>query len=235
MKYLFIPLIAAVSLFPFGAHSTVYTINPVQRGWYNNSGTSVIGGLNYITGYTGSARYRDWFVYDLSGLPSGIIISATFSAYNPTGGDIYGNLDSGFFSLNPSETFQVGSVSTPITTLRAGTGGVAVYNDLAAGTVWGAQSVSAADNGQTVVVNLNSAFASAAQTYLGNGSIALGGWLAGDAGFIFNAYLFGWSNNGSEPTRLTLDIVPVPEPSSLTLVALTMLSCLLFKRLRPAA
>jgi hypothetical protein len=212
------------------AQATIYTVNAIDRGWYDSTGyanTDPAGNLNYVAGISAGYIYRDVFVFNLSGLPSGTISSATLRLYNPSSVTSYGN---GYISPNASQIFQVGSVSTAISTITNATGGVAVFNDLAAGTLWGTRSVSSSDNGAFVPISLNASFDSAALSYLGSGNIALGGHLQGDTTFTQNTMIFAYTQTPGNPApQLVLDIVPVPEPSSLAFGVLALVGFLFHK------
>jgi hypothetical protein len=192
-----------------------FTVNASYQGAYSSLGAS--GTANYIAGDSAGYGLRDYFVFDLSGLPVGTVSSATLNIYNP--GASAGDLYNGFGSPNRTETYQVGSVSTPISTLALAhsypPGAVAVFNNLASGTLWGSRLVSSNDNGTLVDVQLNASFLTAASLDLGGGAIAIGGYLAGDTGFTQNRYIFGYT--GDAIPQLSLRIVPVPEPSSLAM------------------
>jgi len=147
-------------------------LDATNTGWYDQTGFSENAG-NYIAGVCGSSDAcvgdnldaNDYFVFDLSDV-SGAITSAELSIGNPT---------SGYISPNPSETFNVWDVSTPISTLIASnTGQVGIYNDLGSGNLYGSTSVSLADDGNQVLVNLGAQALADIQAAEGN-SFAVGG------------------------------------------------------------
>src|SRR5579864_7101232 len=98
-----IPLLLSPS-----SYATIYTINASDEGWYGSLENWNID--NYFAGYVNGFVHRDYFVFNLSGLPGGTISSATLSLYNP--GIFNGDANDGFSSPYASETYQVGSVST---------------------------------------------------------------------------------------------------------------------------
>ncbi len=215
--------ITLVALMTLPSHATIYTADATQQGWYNSYGIATSAfpygypHQNYIAGFSGGVGYRDFFVFDLSNLPRGTISSATLSIYNPSSA---GGLGDGFTSPNASERFQVGSVSTPLSTLAVGAGGVAVFNDFAAGTLWGTRLVSSSDNGSFVQFGLNASFNSAAQLALSTSTIVLAGHLAGDTTFTQSRFMFGFTGTAGSPIpRLSLDIVPEPAPIAFAAVA----------------
>jgi hypothetical protein len=226
-------IVLAVTLTTVSARATIYTITATESGWYDNSGADNPSTQNYIAGYAGgfSEYWRDWFVFNLQGLPGGTITSASLSLYTPGAGDIYGSGGNGFVSPHSSEVFQVGSVSTPITSLTNGTGGSAAFNSIGAGTLWGAKVFSAADNGNTATLSLNTDFSSTAATSLGSGSIAIGGFLVGDLGATAAENIFGWTGALGQPSpTLSLNIEPAPEPSTWALLGLGAMALIAFNR-----
>lgn len=125
-------------------------LNSYDRGWYDTSGTHSPSNDNYGTG----ATHNTFFLFDLSSVGTSIT-SATMQFYNPT---------NGYLSPNLSETLEIHDISTSYASISAGTGGVGAYNDLGSGILYGAQTVSAADNGQVVTVTLNGSAVSALET-----------------------------------------------------------------------
>jgi PEP-CTERM motif len=79
-------------------------------------------------------------------------------------------------SLDPTETLFLFDVSTNLASLRAGTAGVAAYNDLGTGVVYGSRVYTAADQNQIRSISLNAAALGAIQNSSG-GSFTLGGSL----------------------------------------------------------
>jgi hypothetical protein len=219
-------LILPAALIPLYAQATVYTSSAIYAGWYRDSGMghSQAPPGNYIVGRVGtSSGYvydRDFFVFDLSALPSGSIVSATMSIYNPG----YSHGDAGNGSGMIPETLVLGSVAMDIGTLISGMGGVPAYIALGSGTPWGSKTIGYADNGRYVDVSLNGAFIDTAELELGSGPIAIGGHLLGDADGTLQNYVFAFTGNyGSQyplqpPVMLTLDIVPIPEPTVMALL-----------------
>jgi len=210
------PLKLIASLIALGLTTSGHaltTLNSTYTGWYDNSGLHGSANPNYAAGLF----YHDFFVFDLSTVPSGTVIGATLQVFNPT---------DGYSSANPSQSFDVGSVSTPISTLVASAVGAAsIFADLSAGTLYGSQSVSAADSGQWVNISLNSGFRTTIEPLLGSGQIALGGYL-GEPDY---AYIFAASNEGT-PANLILEVTAVPEPSTLALAAFGAASLLAYRR-----
>jgi hypothetical protein len=158
----------------------------VASGWYKADGVSNgIVNHNYVTGFLNPREHRSFFVFDLAGI-SEPIVSASLVAFNPPAPD---GLFDGFFSVHPSETVTLFDVSTPLDLLTAGSAGVAAFADLGTGTVYGARTVTSADNGTFVEFTLNAAALAGLNASLG-GYFALGGAVTTLAGFG-DQYVFG--------------------------------------------
>lgn len=158
------------------------TLNAFDSGWWDSTGFHDEFNDNYITALLSGLEYRDFFVFDLSGVAQQIA-AAELRVFNPY---------DGFFSPDPTETYSLFDVSTPLGSLEASGGGQTdIFNDLGTGTNYGSQVVSPADNGQFVSVSLNSAGLAALNASLG-GQTALGGALTSLSGAA-DQYLFGYS------------------------------------------
>lgn len=158
------------------------TINAANTGWYQNAGLSnQPEGTNYITGLCstcGGPIYRDFFVFNI---PRGITVTSASL-----------NIDTYVYdSVNPTETLSLFDVTTSLSSLVAGTGGLAAYNDLGSGVFYGSRVYTPADQNLFREFALDAAAVSAIQQSIG-GSFAMGG---------------------------SLDAAAVPEPSTLALMA----------------
>src|SRR5690242_9993673 len=109
---------------PRPAESESVTVPITDAGWWTSSGTSNQFS-NYLAGFNNGDIYRNYFVFDLSSV-TGTILSATLqiSAFQ-------------YHSPDPSETFALFDVSTPIQQLERtfGTQGTGIYQDLGSGTL----------------------------------------------------------------------------------------------------
>ncbi|MBS1828438.1 MAG: BACON domain-containing protein [Acidobacteria bacterium] len=141
------------------------TVPAASFGFYHNNGTFTSSTNHAIGYYTGNppGELRNFFTFNLTGL-AGKITAAKLRAFNPA---------SGFSSPDPTETYTLFDVSTPLNTLTTLTGGTAAFSDLGSGTQLGSVTVSNSANGTIVEVNLNAA----GIAYLNsvNGTIAIGG------------------------------------------------------------
>jgi hypothetical protein len=180
----------------WGVPGNTVTVHAVDVGWYNSSGSSVVG--NYTAGYDDSLSdtniYRNWFVFNVP-VFSGSIIHAELL--------INTYLNS---SPNGQETYLVRKVTTPVANLIAGGSAmVGIYNDLAANAVYAVRSVATNESGMTAIIPLNVQFFNDVAAVNG-GQIALGGSVATlNPTNNHNQYLFGYStaNPGDVQLRLT--------------------------------
>jgi hypothetical protein len=200
------------------AGAATIEIDALDTGAYRSSGFHNSTIENYITGLFTGEEYRSFFVFDLTSV-SDTITSATLNLYNPGAEPCC----LGYVSPDPTETFTLKDVSTPLGALVATGTDVGIFNDLGTGTTFGEYTASAADNGTTISVALNAAGIDALNAAAG-GSIAFGGVLT-TLGGAASEYLFGFSTATfveDDVRRLTLTVVPepVPEPASLLLLGL---------------
>jgi Ca2+-binding RTX toxin-like protein len=142
-----------------------HTLTSFDTGWYTQGGLHVPALEGYPTGDTalGGPELRSFFAFDIGPVSQNHVTAATLRIYNP----LYGSTDA-------SETVRFSEVSTNLTSLLDGTGGVAAFNDLRdAAPGFGEVSVSAADNFSWVEVALNDAGLAALNAAVGQ--MAIGG------------------------------------------------------------
>ena len=155
---------------------------------------------------------RDFATFDLSVVPSNEII---------TGAELHIGLhDLGLSSPDPTETIEWVSTSTSAASLAAGVYSDAIWEDLGTGTSYGSRTVTAADNGTTLVSVLNADAVSAMNASLG-GPFSLGGHLTSIdmTGPTQEALFF---NGFGQPTELVLTTEVVPEPGTAGLLGLSL-------------
>jgi hypothetical protein len=222
------------------AQSTV--INYDWRGWYNPAGHS-LDNSSYVVGDSrgpsctpGSGfcfdDYRSYFVFDL-GAVTQPIASGKLALYVPDA------TRPGYSSADPSENFELHDVNTSLSFLNSltlGSGGVAAWNDLGTGVVYGNRSMTAADMGSIVEVNLNSSAVAAMNAIMQAPTqthwFAMGGSLTTLDDLPNDEWTFGHTTEFSlyvSELRLTL----VPEPSSSLLLVMAgggLLGCTLRRR-----
>jgi hypothetical protein len=143
-------------------------LSTIDSGWYNNSGAHDPSNTNYIVGSCcGASEFRNWFVFDISGLTSPVS-SLSFDLYS--------------YSVTlTSGNYYVNDVSTSVSSLVGGTGGLAAFNDLGSGSNYGFNFYqSGTDSNQFHTINLNSAAVSSLNTSIAAnaGTWALGGAFA---------------------------------------------------------
>jgi hypothetical protein len=214
------------SLFALALHVTpasaaLIQVNALDTGAYEANGNHTATLQNYVTGLT-FGEHRSFFVFDLTGVSSPIT-SATLNLWNPNTNPHPCCL--GYRSPSATETFNLFDVSSPIGTLTGGgTGLTDVFADLGTGSLFGSYVGSASDNGKVVSIVLNAAGLSALNNAIGS-VIAFGGAIGTLSGPA-DQFLFGFSTTsfaGGDVRRLdltTADIPEVPEPASLTLLAI---------------
>ena len=150
-----------------GSSGGTVTLTAVDTGWWDSTGAHTSTNKNYFAGYEPgtSGQVNDYFVFNLASV-SQTIASARLSLYNPS---------NGYESSNSTETYTNYDVSTPISALEAsGSGQTAIFNDLGSGNVLATTTVSAADDGTDVLVNMNSAGVSYLNAARGS-QVAVGG------------------------------------------------------------
>lgn len=187
-------------MFSLAGNANALDLDAIDSGHYSNTGLHVASNPNYIVGEftVDNEIERNFFVFDLSGVTQQIV-GATLTIYNPSGG---------YSSNDPSETWTLYDVTTPIVDLTASgggaTGGINVYNDLGSGTMFGSATVTSASNNTLVNVNLNNNAVAALNAARG-GSFAIGGALTSlDGNINTEEVVFKFSSSGTEVRRLTL-------------------------------
>ncbi len=194
-------LTACMLVVPVSVNAAVVTIDALNQGWYDDTGSHISGNPNYLVGDWAGIEFRNWFVFDLSAI--GAVSSATLRAYNiasPPG------TEPGFISSDASETWSLFDIVTNINSLMDGTGGLSAFNDLAAGTGYGSQNVSTADNGAYVEVTLNASALAAISSAAGN--FGIGGALT-TLGGSGDEKLF-WYSHEDPRVELVVNTIPVP-------------------------
>jgi len=211
--------------------SSAQLITAVNQGWYDETGFHDPTNPNYFIGaFGGYPVTRDFFVFHLPTL-AGPATAATLEIYN-SAVDPFDPDSKGYFSPDPFETVVLHDVTTPLSSLTAGLGGVSAYNDLGTGTVFGSATLTNADNGKWIPFALNAdflAFLNTAPT-----QFALGGMLStlGDP----SSYEFVFGSATEAPlARLTIQttsipVAPVPEPSTYGLLAALVVTAAALRR-----
>lgn len=230
-----VALIGLLSMASTSSQAAV-AFDATDRGWYDIDGTHNNFELNYIVGaLQGGAPFtadvRNFFVFDLTSL-SGTVTSATLRLWNPADNPATTTNENGFISnQNPlplnerTEIYRINDVTTPVVDLVAGNPGdndpigVARFNDLGDGVVYGSHVASTADNGTFVQIALNSAAISAINAHAG-GLFAVGGNITTLDDLTTNTEALFRFTNGIPlgDTQLLLTTAPVPEPETYALM-----------------
>jgi hypothetical protein len=195
-------------LFAAVCQAATVTLDPADRGWYmksnSDSGQHDPTKHNYLVGiYTGdyAAQFRNFFVFDLTGV-AGRVIGAELvvNTLEIVGGD---------------QTYGLYDVATPVASLTAGGSNQdAIFTDLGNGAIYGSQIIPQSLSDPTLAFNrrveipLNAAFVSAANA--AGGLFAIGGALMLNQGPAGDRYVFGYG-----------DVAP---PSCSQLIVETMLA-----------
>lgn len=228
--------IALLSLFVFVlacglVSAQTVVINYTDSGWYLPTGLHRPSNINYIVGDNRgpscndcSNDVRNFFVFNLSSV-SQPIESAKLALYIykliPNTGT-----DDGYKSGDPSENYELHDVVTSLSSLIAGTGGVAAHNDLGTGVVYGSRTMTAADIGSVVEITLNSNAIFALNAT--HGLFGIGGSITTLDSLPNDEYTFGHSHENGIP-RPELRLTLVPEPSTLLLLGIAAISLLRYR------
>ena len=214
------------------ANAATIVINASDRGRHRNTGEhpldgSFVVGKNGVTGF----EARNWFVFHIPFIsPADTITSAKLRLrVAPV---------TGFESANPSEAYQLHSVdSHTVAQLTAASApsdpvGLAIYNDLADGTLFGSRDYSNADKGEQPAITLNASFLSFANAN-SDTDIAIGGSVATlDGNPATNELLFAFGGSNPSNTQLVIVTAAVPEPSTGILSGVLATFAMAFSRRR---
>jgi hypothetical protein len=210
-------LAAIVGLGAASAHAVPIAIDAEDSGWYDDGGDHTAANQNFIAGLRG-VEYRNFFVFDLTSLVGETIVTAELRL-ELSYGDAF---EAGFESPDPSETFALFDVGTPVPALTAGGPGgpvgQLVFDDLGKGTSYGSVEITTADNGTIVRIPLNAAAISALAG--GVGLFAFGGAITTHQNdLLIREFAFGWSDESST-RQLVINPDPIPEPGTALLLGL---------------
>ncbi len=191
------------------AASPTLALNASDSGWWDQTGAHSSTNKNYIAGLYSGHEDRDYFVFDLSSVNQPVT-GAQLNLTNPNG----------YVSPDPTETYSLSDVSTPIRTLEAtGTGQTAIFNDLGTGVGYGSRTVSGADNNAIVSLSLNASGVSYLNSVRG-GQAAVGGAVTTLAGGG-DQYIFGNTGYPSDVKQLVLNLGVPEDWYAVTLTAAT--------------
>jgi hypothetical protein len=181
--------LVAIPAGPASAATTV--LNATDTGWWSDTGEHGAFNSNYIVGNYGYdyGDHNDYFTFDLTtAVPCGAITGATLSAPNPLGSG----------SPRPYTLYDVSTPAAALDTTDTGSpAGIAIFNDLGSGTVFGSVTPTTV-NDTPIVVPFSPAGVAALNAARG-GTFSVGGDLT-DA--VLNDFLLG--NSGDDTVSLTL-------------------------------
>lgn len=126
-------------------------VNSFDNGWYFSSGGAASHtptNTNIFTGRSGSNIYHHFQAFDLSAASGQFVTSATLTYVGGNGG---------YASSDSSETVGWFDYTGDITSLLAGTGGLAAHSDLASGASYGSAVVSGPGSMPAIVASLTAA------------------------------------------------------------------------------
>ena len=185
--------LVAVLLTPMAAQAVV--ISYTDSGWYDDTGFHNPSNQNYIAGLCsacggGGAVFRNWFVFDLTGV--GTAISAVLRLDTST--------------VETGGTYSLWDVLTGVGTLTAGGSGLTgIFDDLGMGDMFGSIAITADQDNEIIEIALSSA--ALASINAADGLWAIGGSYESDLSTYF----------GSDFSRLTRELVinvSAPEPGT---------------------
>jgi hypothetical protein len=156
-----------------------YNRSSLDRGWYSQLGEHQPGNTNYIVGFCATSDEcggddlvrNNFFAFDLEGI-TGNVLSATLFLDVPS--------PNGYISAASSLIYTLYDVNTDIPSLFNGTGGVAAFNDLGSGILFGTHVATNDQEGSVIGIPLNAAALSALSEAIG-GDFAIGGTLSASA------------------------------------------------------
>ncbi|MBX9580456.1 MAG: S8 family serine peptidase, partial [Gemmataceae bacterium] len=166
-----------------------------DSGWYRDDGFHDTTNQNYYAGLEFGTEYRNWFTFDLSGVTN-TITAATLQLSTV-----------GYVGSDPSETYTLFAVATPIADLVGGTGGLGAFDDLADGTPLGTITLTAFDAFTVATITLNADGVAYLNDHRG-GQVALGGAITSIDGDAEVQSLFAFSGSFFDTRQLNLTFAP---------------------------
>lgn len=192
--------LAAFALACVSTFAHAITIDAADSGWYTTGGEHNASNENYIAGAYSGTNYRNFFVFDTSGIV-GQITSATLRINTA--------------EVAASGTYSLHDITTSTAALLAGGSGLTgIYADLGSGTNYGNIDILFSQDYQFINIILNSNALAALNS--ASGLFALGG------DYNSGAFAFGSSQN-TLTRQLIVETSDVPEPVTTGLLGLGLL------------
>lgn len=214
-------LCAALAV-PASTASAAALLSATDQGHFQDDGTHYAWTTNYAAGNDTTGRdFRNFFVFDLTGLSGNIVTSASLDILLP---------DTGYSSPDASETLTLSDVSSSAIASLVGTSGTIVdtgiYNDLGSGAGYGSTVLTESLEGSVINILLSASAITDINNAIG-GLFAIGGDLTSASVALVQEVVF--VNTQDVPlsqTVLRLETRPAgaaPVPASLLLFATGLL------------
>jgi hypothetical protein len=213
-----------------------FTIDASDSGWHSDAGNHTASNQNYTAGWS-DEEFRNFFVFDVSGLPAGeTILSATLRLYSPAVGEPDVTYTGGYDSPDASETYEVREILLPSAVVTAPSVlNPGVYAAIGLGALFGSHTATASDNGQLIDISLDAAGIAALDAAVAE--FVLGGLVSSLSSVNgVEEFVFGHTDPidalpGSPYTR-QLIVTVTPDPGTAALLGLGLAALALVRRRR---
>ena len=187
----------------------VVILDAVDKVYYLDSGFHNETVQRTLVGWDSPNKYNSFFVFDLSSLTEQIIsVTLRLEA-------------EGYFGLHTSETFTLFSVETSVPTLTtghsSGAPGIAIFNDLESGDIYGSATVLPSNIGTLVDISLSNEALNNVNSSIG-GMFAIGAHLNNINTDLPEHSVSFSSNSGIGINQVLL--TTIPEPATVLLLGL---------------
>jgi hypothetical protein len=222
-----VPLVVVLLHSSFAFAQTV-AISATNRGWIYSLGgrNGLSSSANYFAGDEfGEREYRNFFFFDLTGVSQPIasaklVLSAGhFESTNP---------DGRYDPYDPAENYELHDIVTPLSRIVSPSDEAAVpaFIDFGTGVVYGSRTMSSADDGNLVEIELNASAILAMNST--HGPFGIGGSITTLDSLPNSEGAFGFTGSSQSVSQLRLTLVP--EPSTLMLLGIGAISLLGYRK-----